>query len=273
MVLRFILHLHTAQTLHRKKKKQNMHAQNREWQSCCHLHTHPYLITSNTPSNKTCNRLAWADNSALFSWNRILLQCLLPWKTKYTCIFIQKWNAFNLKYTCCRHRQNSATTRHMLTHALSRVKSNLLQGSFVYKKVLKKAHSERRAVCFSDWKSTRVLIKKPLPISHPALCPTPATWWRWILRRTSGWSPLWRSGRSETSSTTFPWGNKLVWALVTAVCFSFTFHLSGSVGDMSDSPTLPARGKDKVDLRKERFSFLRPYCCNMQRSMSAKILG
>lgn len=76
-----------------------------------------------------------------------------------------------------------------------------------------------RAVCFSDWKSTRVLIKKPLPVSHRALCPAPVTWWRWILRRTSGWSPLWRSGRSETSSTTFPWGNKLVWALVTAVCF------------------------------------------------------
>lgn len=34
-------------------------------------------------------------------------------------------------------------------------------------------------------------------LTHRALGPTPATWWRWILRRLSGWSLLWVSGRSE----------------------------------------------------------------------------
>lgn len=175
------------------------------------------------------------------------------------------------------HAADAAKVRQQLgtcwrTHFLESNPTSLKVASYLTK--LRRNHTlSVRAVCFSDWKSTRVLIKKPLPFSHRALCPTPATWWRWILRRTSGWSPLWRSGRSETSSTTFPWGNTLVWALATAVCFSFTFHLSGSIGDMSDSPTLAARGKDKVDLRKERFSFLLSYCCNMQRIMSVKILG
>lgn len=34
--------------------------------------------------------------------------------------------------------------------------------------------------------------------THRALCPEPATWRRWILRQTSGWSLLWDSGRPAT---------------------------------------------------------------------------
>lgn len=38
-------------------------------------------------------------------------------------------------------------------------------------------------------------------LTHRELFPAAETWWRWTLRLTSGWSLLWRSGRSETTNT------------------------------------------------------------------------